>query len=283
MGTLYVVGLRSAIWRTLPARLRCCAKSPHRRRRYTHDRPARSATPSRRRSSAIADFSDSSGCRADRRLHSADVALVSDARHAGPLHWATGWCRLRTKPAFSQPDSRPFRDHRSVSSGLPTDAFPSRLPAPPGRCPPRAGRGPRPALHAGALRVHRLLRLLADVEAVLDDRHLVVARELTNFTRSGGDGKRRPGPFWRRSRAGEITLVIAGKARGDRLGRGGGTGRLTRGDCSGAAARANAAAVAELSGWRKKAVRAVNTARLRPVRPVRSCSLEPPAASRCPG
>jgi len=194
------------------------------------------------------------------RLHGADVALVSDAGMPGLSD--PGYRLVQAAHEAGIPVS-PIPGPSAaitalVSSGLPTDAFLFL-----GFLPRQAA-----ARRAALAEVrdlpytlvlyeapHRLLRLLADVEAVLGDRRLVVARELTKLYEEiwRGTASAAQAHFGADRVRGEITLVIAGASPGATVwDEAAVRDALREAIAAGQPRKQAAAAVAELSGWRKK-------------------------------
>jgi 16S rRNA (cytidine1402-2'-O)-methyltransferase len=194
------------------------------------------------------------------RLHSADVALVSDAGMPGLSDPGYRLVQAAHEAGLAiSPIPGPSAAITAlVSSGLPTDRFLflGFL--------PRQQAARREALEQVRElpftlvlyeAPHRLLKLLADVEAVLGNRLLVVARELTKLYEElwRGTAHEAQMHFAADRVRGEITVVVEGAtvaelvwdeasvraALQEEMGRG-----LSR--------KAAAAAVAARSGWRKK-------------------------------
>jgi 16S rRNA (cytidine1402-2'-O)-methyltransferase len=193
-------------------------------------------------------------------LHGADVALVSDAGMPGlsdpgyRLVQAAHQAGIRVSP-IPGPSAAITA---LVSSGLPTDTFLflGFL--------PRQSSARRRALeeirHLPYTLVvyeapHRLLKLLADVQVVLGDRHLVVARELTKLYEEiwRGTASAAQARFGADRVRGEITLIISGaSAEATVWDETAVRAALSAAIAQGQPRKEAAAAVAEISGWRKK-------------------------------
>jgi 16S rRNA (cytidine1402-2'-O)-methyltransferase len=102
---------------------------------------------------------------------------------------------------------------------------------------------------------HRLLKLLADIEAVLGNRALVVARELTKLYEEIWRGTAADArAYFAQGRVrGEITVVVQGARAAERLWDEEAVRSALREAIAGGQSRKEAAAaIAALSGWRKK-------------------------------
>jgi 16S rRNA (cytidine1402-2'-O)-methyltransferase len=207
------------------------------------------------------DFSD------ERRLHElldqlvrADVALVSDAGMPGlsdpgyRLVQAAHEAGIQVSPIPGPAAAITAL----VSSGLPTDAFlflgflPRQASA---RRTVLAEVRDLPYTLVLYEAPHRLLKLLADVEAVLGDRLLVVARELTKHYEEiwRGPASAAQQHFGADRIRGEITVVISGtREEGSVWDEPAVRAALREAIAQGQPRKQAAAAVAELSGWRKK-------------------------------
>ncbi|MDT8307029.1 MAG: 16S rRNA (cytidine(1402)-2'-O)-methyltransferase [Anaerolineae bacterium] len=194
------------------------------------------------------------------RLHSADVALVSDAGMPGLSD--PGYRLVQAAHDAGIPVS-PIPGPSAaitalVSSGLPTDSFLflGFL--------PRQQAGRRAALEEVRERPytlvlyeapHRLLKLLADVETVLGNRTLVVARELTKLYEElwRGTASEAQTYFARDRVRGEITVVVEGASAAELVWDEAAVRNALRDAIArGQSRKEAAAAVAARSGWRKK-------------------------------
>ncbi len=193
------------------------------------------------------------------RLQGADVALVSDAGMPGLSDPGYRLVQAAHEAGIAvSPIPGPAAAITAlVSSGLPTDSFLflGFL--------PRQVAARRAALEKVRQlpytlvlyeAPHRLLKLLADVEAVLGERQLVVARELTKLYEelwrgTPTDARRH---FGRDQVRGEITVVIEGAAALPAWDEAAVRQALTEAIAAGQSRKEAAAAVAARSGWRKK-------------------------------
>lgn len=207
------------------------------------------------------DFSDEARLRElIERLHSADVALVSDAGMPGLSD--PGYRLVQAAHEAGIPVS-PIPGPSAaitalVSSGLPTDSFLflGFL--------PRQAKARRAALeNVRELPYtlvlyeapHRLLKLLADIETVLGDRTLVVARELTKLYEElwRGPASDAQAYFARDRVRGEITVVVAGASAAELVWDEAAVRKaLYEALEQGQSRKEAATTVAAQSGWRKK-------------------------------
>jgi 16S rRNA (cytidine1402-2'-O)-methyltransferase len=194
------------------------------------------------------------------RLQSADVALVSDAGMPGLSDPGYRLVQAAHEAGIAvSPIPGPSAAITAlVSSGLPTDSFLflGFL--------PRQGAARRAALEKVrqlpyTLVVyeapHRLLKLLADVESVLGNRLLVVARELTKLYEElwRGTAAEAQRHFGQDRIRGEITVVIAGASAAVKVWDEAAVREaLAEAIAAGQSRKVAAATVAARSGWRKK-------------------------------
>lgn len=209
------------------------------------------------------DFSDESRLvELVERLQAADVALVSDAGMPGLSDpgYRLIQAALDAGVTVSPIPGPTAAVSALVSSGLPSDSFLflGFL--------PRQEKARREALQEVARlpytlvlyeAPHRLLALLADIEAVLGARRLVVAREITKMYEEiwRGDPGEALAHFEEGAVRGEITVVVAG-ASAEEL-------RWSEAEvleameaelARGVRRKEAAAAIAELAGWRPREV-----------------------------
>ncbi len=195
-------------------------------------------------------------------LAEGDVALVSDAGTPGLNDPGYELVRAALQAGFEvSPIPGPSAPLAAlVASGLPTDAF-VYLGYLPRRSVERRARLAEAAQYPYTLifleTPHRLLESLADIEAVLGDRPLVAARELTKLHEEllRGTVSSARAHFAQVEPRGEFTLVVGGAAPTDetwdveRLDVALRSG-LTAGEATGDLAER----VAALAGWKKKVV-----------------------------
>ncbi len=195
------------------------------------------------------------------RLAQGDVALVSDA--GTPLvndpgyelvqaAWAAGH-RVVPIPGPSAPLAA------LIASGLPTDTF-LYLGYLPRRAPERRRRlsevAALPCTLIALETPHRLLAALEDIQAVLGDRRLAVARELTKmheeiFRGTVSEARAR---FAAEAPRGEITLVLAGAAPAAPWTEAEVRAAVRAGLQAGEAPSALARALAAQSGWPRRRI-----------------------------
>ncbi len=195
-------------------------------------------------------------------LAEGDVALVSDAGTPGLNDPGYELVRAALQAGFEvSPIPGPSAPLAAlVASGLPTDAF-VYLGYLPRRSVERRARLAEAAQYPYTLifleTPHRLIEALADIEAVLGDRPLVAARELTKVHEEmlRGTVSSARAHFAQVEPRGEFTLVVGGAALTDetwndeRLDL-----ALRSGLAAGEATGDLAERVAALAGWKKKVV-----------------------------
>lgn len=194
------------------------------------------------------------------RLQSADVALVSDAGMPGLSDPGYRLVQAAHEAGIAvSPIPGPSAAITAlVSSGLATDSFLflgflPRQPSARRTALKKVSEFPYTLVLYEA--PHRLLKLLADIEAVLGNRALVVARELTKLYEEIWRGTAADArAYFAQGRVrGEITVVVQGARAAERLWDEEAVRSALREAIAGGQSRKEAAAaIAALSGWRKK-------------------------------
>jgi 16S rRNA (cytidine1402-2'-O)-methyltransferase len=194
-------------------------------------------------------------------LEGGDVALVSDA--GTPALSDPGYELVRAALEAGHPVV-PIPGPSAVlaalvASGLPTDAFVylgflPRKDAERQHLLASVAREPRTLVAFEA--PHRLLDTLAAVQALLGDRPVAVARELTKLHEEifRGPASAARAHFGAKDILGEVTLVIAGAARPERWEEANVRAELSKLLAYGVKRKEAAKLVAELSGWPQREV-----------------------------